>query len=113
MVRWVGFRTGYLAVTHAGRTAGHSSYGLSQRLKLALDIMLAYSDKFLRLTVKLGLLLSGGAFLFVPITLIRYWAGQISQPGYTSLIISIWFFRACCCRCWAWLGSTLAKRLSK
>ena len=92
MVRWVGFRTGYLAVTHAERSVGHSSYGLSQRLKLALDIMLAYSDKPLRLTVKLGLFLSGGAFLFVPITLIRYWVGQISQPGYTSLIISIWFF---------------------
>jgi glycosyltransferase involved in cell wall biosynthesis len=92
MVRWVGFRVGYLAVVHAERSVGYSSYGLSKRLRLGLDILLAYSDKPLRLTIKLGLLLSGGAFLFVPITLIRYWAGQISQPGYTSLIISIWFF---------------------
>ena len=92
MVRWVGFRTGYLDVTHAERTAGASNYRLSQRLNLGLDILLAYSDKPLRLTIKLGLLLSGGAFLFVPITLLRYWIGQISQPGYTSLIISIWFF---------------------
>ncbi|ALW87096.1 glycosyltransferase [Hymenobacter sedentarius] len=92
MVRWVGFRTGYLTVLHAGRVAGRSSYGLSQRLQLGLDILLAYSDKPLRLTVKMGLLLSTGAFLLVPITLVRYWAGQIDQPGYTSLIISIWFF---------------------
>jgi glycosyltransferase involved in cell wall biosynthesis len=92
MVRWVGFRAGYLPVTHAERPTGHSSYGLGKRLRLGLDILLAYSDKPLRLTVKLGLLLSGGAFLFVPITLVRYWTGQISQPGYTSLIISIWFF---------------------
>lgn len=92
MVRWVGFRTGYLDVTHAERAVGRSSYGLSQRLHLALDILLANSDKPLRLTVKAGLVLSSGAFLFVPITLIRYWVGQISQPGYTSLIISIWFF---------------------
>lgn len=92
MVRWVGFRTAYLPVTHAERVTGRSSYGLGKRLELALDILLAYSDKPLRLTVKLGLLLSGGAFLFVPITLVRYWAGQIYQPGYTSLIISIWFF---------------------
>ncbi|GAB3317801.1 hypothetical protein ACFQT0_23810 [Hymenobacter humi] len=88
----MGFRTGYLDVMHAGRVVGRSSYGLSQRLHLALDILLAYSDKPLRLTVKLGLVLSGGAFLFVPVTLIRFWVGQISQPGYTSLIISIWFF---------------------
>jgi len=92
MVRWVGFRTGYLAVQHAERPVGASSYNLSRRLRLGLDILLAYSDKPLRLTVKLGLLLSGGAFLFVPVTLLRYWTGQISQPGYTSLIISIWFF---------------------
>ena len=46
----------------------------------------------MRLAVKLGLLLSGGVFLFVPITLVRYLNGQISQPGYASLILSIWFF---------------------
>ena len=28
----------------------------------------------------------------MPVTLFRYWVGQISQPGYASLIISIWFF---------------------
>ena len=92
MVRWVGFRTGYLDVTHAERASGSSSYDLSLRLRLGVDILLANSDKPLRLTVKLGLLLSGGAFLLVPITLVRYWLGQIYQPGYTSLIISIWFF---------------------
>ena len=92
MVRWVGFRAGYLDVTHAERPAGRSSYAISQRLQLGLDILLANSDKPLRLTVKLGLILSGGAFLLVPITLVRYWVGQITQPGYTSLIISIWFF---------------------
>ncbi|OGX91093.1 glycosyltransferase family 2 protein [Hymenobacter coccineus] len=92
MVRWVGFRTGYLGVAHAERAVGPSSYGLGRRLHLGLDILLANSDKPLRLTIKLGLLISGGAFLLVPITLLRYWAGQIYQPGYTSLIISIWFF---------------------
>ncbi|WP_188561501.1 glycosyltransferase family 2 protein [Hymenobacter frigidus] len=92
MVRWVGFRRAYLDVAHAERAIGLSSYGLGQRLRLALDILLANSDKPLRLTIKSGLLLAGGAFLFVPVTLFRYWVGQISQPGYASLIISIWFF---------------------
>ena len=92
MVRWVGFRVAYLDVAHGRRAVGRSSYGLSQRLNQALDITLANSDKPLRLAVKFGLVLSGGVFLFVPITLWRYWVGQISQPGYASLIISIWFF---------------------
>ena len=92
MVRWVGFRTGYLEVAHARRPAGGSTYSLARRLQLGLDILLANSDKPLRLTVKWGLLLAGGAFLFVPVTLLRYWLGQISQPGYTSLMIAICFF---------------------
>ena len=92
MVRWVGFRVAYLNVAHGRRAVGRSSYGLSQRLNQALDITLANSDKPLRLAVKFGLVLSGGVFLFIPITLWRYWVGQISQPGYASLIISIWFF---------------------
>lgn len=92
MVRWVGFRRAYLDVAHAERAIGSSSYGLGQRLRLAMDTLLANSDKPLRLTIKSGLFLAGGAFLLVPVTLFRYSVGQISRPGYASLIISIWFF---------------------
>ena len=92
MVRWVGFRAGYVPVKHAARSTGRTSYRNSQRLNLGLDVLLSYSDKPLRLTIKAGALLSGGAFLFVIVTLIRYWTGQIIQPGYASLIVSIWFF---------------------
>ncbi|MCI1188913.1 glycosyltransferase family 2 protein [Hymenobacter sp. DH14] len=92
MVRWVGFRAGYLPVEHAARPAGRSTYSLSRRLGLGLDIVLVSSDKPLRLAVQAGGLLAAGALLFVPITLVRYWLGLILQPGYASLIISIWFF---------------------
>ncbi len=92
MVRWVGFRAGGLAVAHAERPEGTSSYNLRRLLNLALDIILAYSDKPLRLTVKIGLLISVSAFLMVFLTLVRYFLGYIWEPGYASLIISIWFF---------------------
>ena len=92
MVRWVGFRAGALAVAHAERPEGTSSYNLRSLINLALDIILAYSDKPLRLTIKMGLIISVLAFAMVPITLVRYITGQIFEPGYTSLIISVWFF---------------------
>jgi glycosyltransferase involved in cell wall biosynthesis len=92
MVRWVGFQAGSLAVAHAERSEGTSSYNFRRLINLALDIILAYSDKPLRLTVKLGLTISLGAFSMVLVTLIRYMLGRISEPGYASLIISIWFF---------------------
>lgn len=92
MVRWVGFRAGTLAVQHAPRPTGSSAYTLGRMVNLALDVILTASDKPIRLAVKLGLLISGAAFLMVPITLWRYLTGRIWEPGYTSLIMSIWFF---------------------
>jgi glycosyltransferase involved in cell wall biosynthesis len=92
MVRWVGFQAGGLPVAHAERTEGSSSYNLRRLINLALDIILAYSDKPLRLTVKLGLAISAAAFIFVLITLVRYLLGHSWEPGYLSIMVSIWFF---------------------
>jgi polyisoprenyl-phosphate glycosyltransferase len=60
-------------------------------IKLASDAMIAYSDKPLRITIKLGILISFVAFLFglyyLTYTLIH---GQ-SIAGWTSLIVSLYF----------------------
>lgn len=92
MVRWVGFTMGTRDVAHAERAEGNSSYNLRRLLHLALDIILSYSDKPLRLTIKLGLIITAGAFAFALFTLVRFATGQIVVPGYTSLITSIWLF---------------------
>lgn len=92
MVRWVGFRAGSLAVAHAERPEGSSSYNLRRLVNLALDIILAYSDKPLRLTVKLGLVISAAAFAMVLVTVVRYLLGHTWGSGYISIIVSIWFF---------------------
>ena len=92
MVRWVGFRAATVDVAHAERPAGASSYTWDRLANLALDVVLAYSDKPLRLAVKLGLGISAGAFAMVLVTLVRYVLGHTWEPGYASLIISIWFF---------------------
>ncbi len=92
MVRWVGFRAGSLTVIHAERSEGTSSYNFRALVNLALDIILAYSDKPLRLTVKMGMAISGLAFLMVLVTLGRYLLGHSWEPGYISIITSIWFF---------------------
>lgn len=90
MVKWVGFRQTTLAVEHAPNQDRKSSYNLKKLFNLALDIMLAYSDKPIRLTVKLGLLVALTGFLFALYTLYRYLNGDIIVAGYASLIISIW-----------------------
>jgi len=90
MVKWVGFRQTTLDVVHAEREEGTSNYNLKRLFNLALDIMLAYSDKPIRLTVKLGLLVALTGFLFALYTLFKYLNGDIIVAGYASLIISLW-----------------------
>ncbi len=91
MVRWVGFKKSHLEVVHAEREAGRTSYTFKKLLGLALDILLANSEKPIRLIVKTGFFISTAAFLFGLIVLVQYFLGSINVLGYTSLIVSVWF----------------------
>ena len=90
MVKWVGFRQTAIPVTHMENGERETTYSFKKLFNLALDIMLAYSDKPIRMTVKLGVGVALTGFLFAIFTLIRYWMGDIIVAGYASLIISIW-----------------------
>lgn len=91
MIKWVGFKSTGIYVEHAERFEGKSTYNFKKLINLALDISLAFSDKPLRMSVKLGAVLAFSAFLFGIVTLFRFFAGHITETGYTSLIVSIWF----------------------
>jgi len=91
MIKWVGFKSTGIYVEHAERFAGKSTYNFKKLLQLALDISLSFSDKPLKMTVKLGVIISGSAFLFGLYNLYKYFTGRITEPGFTSLILSLWF----------------------
>ena len=90
MVRWVGFNSTTLPIKHGERVDGKSSYSLNKLLNIALEIILAYSDKPLRMAVKLGLSISFVTLALIVITIVRYLLGQIIVPGYFSIILSVW-----------------------
>ncbi len=92
MVKWVGFGRHTVAVEHAARAVGQSSYNWKRLLMFATDIMLAYSDKPLRLTVKMGFVIAFTAAISALIILVLAVMNKIQVVGYASLIISIWFF---------------------
>jgi len=95
MVKWVGFRVAKIRVEHALRAAGQSSYNFRRLANLAVDIMLAYSDKPLRLTIKFGFTIALLAFIATCFTIVQWSRGEILVLGYASLIISIWFIGGC------------------
>lgn len=92
MVQWVGFKSVSIPVQHAERQEGSSSYNFKRLINLALDIILSYSDKPIRLLIKSGIFISILSFIFAVLFLIQWIEGSVKVLGYTSLIISIWFF---------------------
>jgi dolichol-phosphate mannosyltransferase len=91
MSQWVGFKKAYLPVVHAARKEGTSSYSLKKLLELAFNNMIAFSDKPLRIAIKLGLSISLLALLIGIFYLYKYLNNEIVVMGYASLIVSLWF----------------------
>lgn len=91
MVKWVGFRSCKLQVKHANRSEGSSSYSLLKLLRLSADVILSFSDKPLKILVKLGFIISFMALVFGIYMLYSFLNGEIIVQGYASLIISLWF----------------------
>ncbi len=90
-LKWLGYASATVEVEQNKRQSGKSSYNFRKLFNLALDISLAYSNKPLKLTIGFGCILSGVSFLAGIVTLCRYWAGYISYPGYTSIILTLLF----------------------
>lgn len=90
MVRWVGFKTATLPVEHAKRQSGKTSYSLKKMLDLGIDVVLAFSDKPLRLVVKFGMAVSLLTLIYVVFVVIRAISGINPVEGWASLIASIW-----------------------
>lgn len=95
MIKWVGYKSAKVKVEHADRKEGKSNYNLKKMLNLALDIILAFSDKPLRLTIKLGLMAAVISIMLAVFTFIKWIHGDITVIGYASLITSIWFLSGC------------------
>lgn len=91
-IHWVGFERKYIDVKHAERHSGATSYSFYKLMKLAVNVSMGVSDRPMHIVMGVGALLSASSFLFGVWLLYNYASGQISQPGYASIILSIWFF---------------------
>lgn len=113
MVQWVGFRKYYLPVQHSERFEGKSSYNLKSLSRLALNTIIAFSDKPLRLTVKIGFSIASISFVVGLVYLVLYILGNIKVLGFTSLFISIWFLAGVIITILGIIGLYLGKTFEK
>ena len=91
MVQWVGFKKFYLPVQHDSRYEGKTSYNFKSLMRLAINNIVAFSDKPLRLTIKIGFIISLISFLLAIYNIFAYFTRIISVKGFTTTVFSIWF----------------------
>lgn len=91
LLQWVGFKSSKIIVEHGKRDKGSSSYSYKKLIKLAIDNIIAFSDKPLRISIVLGFWISFFSFIAGLYVLTTYIFGGILVSGYTSIILSIWF----------------------
>ena len=112
-INWVGYNSTTIPVQHASRTEGESSYGFSKLLSLAFNVIISFSDKPLKIFVGFGLIISGLAFLVGVFFSILYFLGKIIEPGFASLILSIWFLSGTIISCIGIVGIYLGKTFNQ
>jgi dolichol-phosphate mannosyltransferase len=91
LLHWMGFPTAYVPVQQAERYAGETTYTFRKLINLALDIVIAFSDKPLRLSVRLGFVIAFLAFCYGLYILVHALLYGSEIIGWSSLIVSIYF----------------------
>lgn len=94
IVPTIGYNKAIVYYKRAERFAGESKYPLKKMLSFAFDGITSFSIKPLHLVLFIGLsfiIVSFGIFIWV---LYAYTSG-VTVPGWTSLMISIWFCSGC------------------
>jgi dolichol-phosphate mannosyltransferase len=86
IISWIGFRQTAVPYAREERFAGETKYPFSKMLRFALDAVIAFSYRPLRLATSLGLLTSlGGFFYLLYVLYLRLFTDETVQ-GWTSLI---------------------------
>lgn len=94
IVPLIGYPNTCVYYDRSRRTAGESKYPLSKMLKLAMDGITSFSVKPMHLVLYLGL-----AFIVISIIVLAWvlvqWIRGMVIPGWTSLMLSMWFCSGC------------------
>ncbi len=90
MMPLIGYQTDMVYYDRLERVAGESKYPLKKMLALAFNGISSFSVKPISMVLGLGLFIVCLSVIAGIYALISYFTGNV-EPGWTSLIISIWF----------------------
>ena len=90
-VIWLGFKRTYVEIEHAKREVGESSYNFKRLIQLAMDNIVSQSNKLLQMSIKFGFGLASFSALYALYIVIKYFMTDEIVPGWTSVMVSIYF----------------------
>ena len=91
---WVGYSTCYIPYTACPRAAGKSKWNFRKLYNYAIDGIIGFSTKPLRIATFLGSLSGIAAMIYLIIVVLQKLIAGIDVPGYASIIVLILFFGA-------------------
>ncbi|MCD8326779.1 MAG: glycosyltransferase family 2 protein [Lachnospiraceae bacterium] len=86
----IGYNTSCVYYSRKERVAGESKYPLKKMLALALNGITSFSVKPINLIIGVGIGMIGLSIVAAIYSLVEYFGGN-TVPGWTSLMLSIWF----------------------
>jgi glycosyltransferase involved in cell wall biosynthesis len=88
-ILWLGYRKGEVSAQHGTRFAGKPSYTISKRIRLALDVIIAFSDRPLKFAIYLGITQALVSIIFVANLVSKYFLGSNSESIQEIILASI------------------------
>jgi polyisoprenyl-phosphate glycosyltransferase len=89
MVSWLGFEQAAVDYVSPPRTSGASKYSTVRMIRLAVDGIVSFSDRPLRLALNLGFVVSLGSIVFGLSAVVSRLAGVFVVPGWTSIMVLV------------------------
>jgi polyisoprenyl-phosphate glycosyltransferase len=86
---WIGFNTVMFTYKNEARHGGQSKWSLGRLLNYAMDGLLSFNNRPLRLAIYAGLLLTIGAIAYMAVIVIDAMIEGVDVPGYVTIIASV------------------------
>ncbi len=86
---WVGYNTCFIPYTACQRVAGTTKWNFRKLMNYAIDGIIGYSTKPLRIATFLGGLTAFAAFVYLIVVILQKLITGIDVPGYATIIVLI------------------------
>ena len=90
-IKWLGFNRTYIEADHGTRFSGETSYTVRKRIRLASDIIIAFSDRPLKFSIGAGAFFSICSIFFAFLIILKSINQGFLVLGWPSIMVSILF----------------------